>query len=356
TIHRALRAMADAGVRLAAMEVTSHALALGRVDGLAYALGVFTNLVLDEHLDFHRTPEDYLRTKLRFLDRLEPSAPLIYNRDDERVTAAVERDAAGRPRPLVGVSLTGERGAAVVLGGIRSDAAGSAFALEILRPLVGLDGREVPAQTLPLVLPVFGFQQVANAALAATTALLAGASPLGVTEAVAEVPPIRRRMELVRHARPAILDDTSGNPRTLRAVFDSIRAIPHARLRIAFGIRGARGAEINRRLAGTLAALIRARKEAGSVQLVVTASEDTAGPRDRVAEEERHAVERVLSDAEVAYRYEPTLAAAVRTVLEDGDPDDLVLLLGAQGLDEAARLAREYLGAEGGRQPQRDEE
>jgi UDP-N-acetylmuramoyl-L-alanyl-D-glutamate--2,6-diaminopimelate ligase len=345
TIHRALRAMADAGVGLAAMEVTSHALALGRVAGLQFGLGVFTNLVLDEHLDFHRTPGEYLRTKLRFLDHLEPGAPLVYNRDDGRVTEAVERHAGLAPRPLVGVSLAGEPGAAVVLRGIRSDAAGSAFALEVLRALPRLDGGEVAPQLVPLVLPVFGFQQVANAALAAVTALIGGASPLGVTEAVAEVAPIHRRMELVRHAAPAILDDTSGNPRTLRAVFDSIRAIPHRGLRIAFGVRGARGAEINRRLAATLTELVRARTGTMPVRVVVTASEETAGPRDRVTEEERSVVERVLREGAVGYRFEPTLAGAVDAVLDGWAPDDLVLLLGAQGMDRASQLARAKLGA-----------
>ena len=344
TIHRALRAMADAGVGLAALEVTSHALALGRVEGLEFGLGVFTNLVLDEHLDFHRTPEEYLRTKLRFLDHLEPGAPLVYNRDDARVTEAVERDAGRRARPLVGVSLAGEPGATVVLRGIRSDAAGSAFALEVLQALPRLEGGVVAPQLVPLVLPVFGFQQVANAALAAVTALIAGASPLGVTEAVAEVAPIHRRMELVRHAAPAILDDTSGNPRTLRAVFDSIRAIPHRGLRIAFGIRGARGAEINRRLAATLAELVRARTGATPVRIVVTASEEAAGPRDRVTGEERSAVEQVLRDGGVSYRFEPTLAAAVVAVLDGWAPDDLVLLLGAQGMDRASELAQARLG------------
>ena len=346
TIHRALRAMADAGVAIAALEVTSHALALGRVEGLTFALGVFTNLVPDEHLEFHRTPEDYLRTKLRFLDHLEPAAPLIYNRDDGRVTAAVERDAARRPRPLIGVSLVGEPGASVVLRGIRSDAAGSAFALELLRPLPRLARGEIAPQLVPLVLPVFGFQQVANAALAAVTALVAGASPRGVTEAVAEVAPIRRRMELVRYAAPAILDDTSGNPRTLRAVFESIRAIPHQGLRIAFGIRGARGVEINRRLAAALAELVRARMADLPVAVVVTASEDAAGPRDRVTEAERTAVEGVLREAGIGYRYEPTLSAAVGAVLDGWKADDLILLLGAQGMDRAGELARAALGAE----------
>ena len=343
TIHRALRLMADAGVGLAALEVTSHALAMDRVRGLAFALGVMTNLVPDEHLEFHRTPEDYLRTKLRFLDHLQSGAPLVFNRDDTRVTAAVERDGERRPRPVVGVSLAGEMGASVVLRGMRSDASGSAFALEIVRPFPTLDGGVVAPQVVPLVLPVFGLQQVANAALAAATALVAGASPRAITEAVAEVPPIHRRMELVRHAAPAILDDTSGNPRTLRAVFDSIRAIPHRALRIAFGIRGARGPVINGKLAEVLAGLVRGRTEVMPVRLVVTASEETAGPRDRVSAEERVAVESVLAEAGVAYRYEPTLAAAVGAVLEGWEADDLVLLLGAQGMDRAAEMARALL-------------
>jgi UDP-N-acetylmuramoyl-L-alanyl-D-glutamate--2,6-diaminopimelate ligase len=343
TIHRALRLMADAGVRLAALEVSSHALAMDRVRGLGFALGVLTNLVPDEHLEFHRTPEDYLRTKLRFFDLLLPGAPLVFNRDDPRVTDAVERDGARRPRPAVGVSLAGEPKASVVLRGIRSDGSGSAFALEIVRPLPTLDGGIVAPQAVPLVLPVFGLQQVANAALAAATALVAGAEPRGVTEAVAEVTPIHRRMELVRHASPAVLDDTSGNPRTLRAVFESIRVIPHGALRIAFGIRGARGPLINGKLAVALAALVRERTEAVPVHLVVTACEETAGSRDRVTPEEREVVEAALTAAGVVYRYEPTLAGAVRRVLQGWEADDLVLLLGAQGMDQAARIARTLL-------------
>ncbi len=323
------------------MEVTSHALAQGRVRGLGFTLGVLTNLVPDEHLELHGTAEHYLRTKLRFLDLLTAEAPLLYNLDDPRVAEAVGRDADRRPRPAVAVSLAGAPAAAVVLRGLRADASGSAFALEIVRPLPRLDGGAVEPQLVPLVLPVFGLQQAANAALAAATALVAGATPIGVTEAVAELAPIHRRMELVRHSAPAVLDDTSGNPRTLNAVFESIRAIPHRGLRIAFGIRGARGPLINGRLARALAARVAAVSHALPVRLVVTASEDTAGPRDRVTEEEREAVEEVLREAGVAYRYEPTLAAAIPAVLDGWSDDDLVLLLGAQGMDQAAGMARE---------------
>jgi UDP-N-acetylmuramoyl-L-alanyl-D-glutamate--2,6-diaminopimelate ligase len=192
------------------------------------------------------------------------------------------------------------------------------------------------------VLPVLGVHQVGNAALAAVVALLAGATPTGVTESVAEQAPIRRRMEVVRHASPIVLDDTVGNPRALEAVFESTRAIPHERLRIAFGIRGSRGSGINRRLAVTLARALQGLDR--PARLVVTASEDAAGPRDRVRPEEREVVLEALREVGVAFSYEPALTDAVRRVLEGSGDGDLVLLLGAQGMDRAAALARAIPG------------
>jgi UDP-N-acetylmuramoyl-L-alanyl-D-glutamate--2,6-diaminopimelate ligase len=342
-IQRALRMMADHGVRTVAMEVTSHAIAQRRVAGLRFSLGVFTNLVPDEHLEFHPTPEHYLNTKLRFLDMLEDGAPLVINQDDDRVARAAHTTVAGHPRPVVGVSIAGAPEAVVVLRGLRSDAAGSAFALEVTRRVTGLDGADLEPGTVPLVLPVFGLQQVANAALAATAALLAGASPRGVTEAVAEMSPIRRRMELVRHSAPAILDDTSGNPRTLRAVFASIDALPHEELRVVFGIRGSRGPVINRKLGSTLAELLARQRRSTPVRLVITACEGAAGARDQVTDEERRAMTDALEQAGTEFRLEPRLDRAVECALEGWSPGDLVLLLGAQGMNRAAGIARELL-------------
>ncbi len=289
-IHRALRRMLDSGVSTAVIEVTSHGIALRRVAGLPLALGVVTNLVPDEHLDFHRTTEHYLKTKARFLDMLTDGAPVVINQDDARVVAMVEESLARRSRPVVRVTCGDDPAASTAVAGLRSDASGSAFALELRAPLPRLDGGMLEACGVPLVLPVFGVHQVANAALAATAALVAGGSPVGVTEAVAEMAPIRRRMEIVRDAGPVVLDDTVGNPRTLAAVFDSIGAIRHRGLRIVFGIRGSRGPDINRRLALALAELVQARSAAGPVTLVITSSDDSAGPRDRVRPEEREAV------------------------------------------------------------------
>jgi UDP-N-acetylmuramoyl-L-alanyl-D-glutamate--2,6-diaminopimelate ligase len=267
-------------------------------------------------------------------------APVVINQDDARVRAMVEASLARCARPIVRVTSGGDPDATAAVTGLRTDATGSAFALEIRAPLPRLDGGVLEPCDVPLVLPVFGVHQVANAALAATAALVAGASPVGATEAVAEMAPIRRRMEIVRHAGPVVLDDTVGNPRTLAAVFDSIGAIRHRGLRIVFGIRGSRGPDINRRLAVTLGDLVRSRSGIRPLRLVVTSSEDSAGARDRVRADEREAVLRTLEDAGVDFAYEPDLEPAVRRALDGWAEDDLVLLLGAQGMDGAAELVR----------------
>jgi UDP-N-acetylmuramoyl-L-alanyl-D-glutamate--2,6-diaminopimelate ligase len=255
----------------------------------------------------------------------------------------VQESLVRRSRPVVGVTCADHPAAAAAVAGLRTDASGSAFALELRSALPRLDQEMLEPRAVPLVLPVFGVHQVANAALAATAALVAGASPVGVTEAVAEMAPIRRRMEIVRGAGPVVLDDTVGNPRTLAAVFASIGAIRHRALRIVFGIRGSRGPDINRRLADALAELVRARSETTPVTLVITSSDDSAGPRDRVQSEEREAVLGSLRAAGVAHTHEAELAPAVRRALDGYTEHDLVLLLGAQGMDGAAEQARAVL-------------
>ena len=343
SIHRALRQMVDAGVTTAVMEVTSHGIALKRVAGLTFELGALTNLVPDEHLDFHGTAEHYLRTKARFFDMLQPGAPLVVSHDDAHVSDLVAEAGIAEIRPVIGVSARGDPEADVGVSGLRCDAAGSVFALEIRRPLPLPEGGELAPTAIPLVLPVLGVHQVANAALAAVVALLAGGAPAGITES-------RRGAG----ADPAADGDgaTGPHPRsstTPWAIPDrwtrcltAIRAIPHRALRVAFGIRGSRGPAINRRLAAALARAVRSVRS--PVQLVVTASEDTAGARDRVRDEEREAVLAVLRGRGVAFSYEPALEAAVRRALEGAGEGDLVLLLGAQGMDGAAEIARRVLG------------
>src|SRR2546422_3308908 len=78
-----LREMVDRGCGACAMEVSSHALSLRRVDGMKFAAGVFTNLTRD-HLDFHATMETYFQAKRRLFELLPRDAPSLLNVDDPR--------------------------------------------------------------------------------------------------------------------------------------------------------------------------------------------------------------------------------------------------------------------------------
>jgi len=89
-----MRQMVAAGCGACAMEVSSHALALHRVDGIRFAAAVFTNLTRD-HLDFHSDMEDYFAAKRRLFEMLPPDAPALINADDPRAAALVET--AARP-------------------------------------------------------------------------------------------------------------------------------------------------------------------------------------------------------------------------------------------------------------------
>ncbi|HEX3157758.1 MAG TPA: Mur ligase family protein [Gemmatimonadaceae bacterium] len=340
-IHAALRFMADEHVDVAVMEVTSHGILLERVAGLTFDMGLFTNLVPDEHLEFHPTPEHYIRTKLRFLEMLRRDAPLVYNWDDARVRAAAATHTRG---PVIGVSLAGDPRAPVRVADVRPHAAGSDFCLVIQAPLRTLAGQAVPAEALDLRLPLLGHAQVGNAAFAAVTALLAGVPAADVRRGLAGVPPIRRRMEIVHAHGPLVVDDTVGHPRSIAEVQALALALPGRPVRAVYAVRGTRGAAINASNASALADFV----AATGAELVLTESADVADARNRVTEVERDAARTVLDRRGVAYAYEPELRAAVRHALAGAPDEALVLLLGAQGMDEGARFAREVLGLDGG--------
>ena len=342
-IHAALRAMADAGVRMAAMEITSHGIAQRRVAGLTFALGVFTNLARMSTWSTIGPPKTTCapkRASSTCSRTVHPWCSMPTRQGPGPRGARPQAASASRDRRVrrghegrVGARhRTPER-----RGRLRPSRSRSAPSC------LAWTAAASSAAPCRWSCRCSGGTRYSNAALAATAALVAGASPEAITEAVAEQAPIPRRMEIVRTEAPVVVDDTVGNPRTLAAVFESIAAIPHRGLRIVFGIRGSRGVEINSRLGTALATLVAERTREVPVRLVVTASIDAAGSRDRVGGSEGEGLLAPLRAAAVAFDYEPTLAAAVGRALEGSGAGDLVLLLGAQGMDRAAELARSRL-------------
>lgn len=82
TLNRLLGKMADAGCKYVFMEVSSHSITQKRTSGLKFTGGIFTNLTRD-HLDYHKTLENYLKAKKKFFDDMPKSAFSLTNLDDK---------------------------------------------------------------------------------------------------------------------------------------------------------------------------------------------------------------------------------------------------------------------------------
>ncbi len=330
-LHRALARLLDAGADLVVMEVTSHALVQRRVHGLSFDLGIFTNLVPLEHLEYHGSFRAYASAKARFFEHVRPGAPVVYPAGD-RVVRMLLRGRDVRPTscgPGGRVSVRVER--------LRLDRGGTRVVLSLRSPIERVDGAGVEPVEIPVELQVLGRPNICNAALAATAALCLGVPPGEVGEALSRFRAPRRRMQIVHRGRFTVLDDTVGHPDSIGAVFEVAERVPHRALHIVFAVRGGRGVEINRRDAEVVGIWSR---RLGPASLVVTSSQEAVSGRNRVARRERDAFLETLRRYGVAFVYEASLERAVELALSRAGARDLVLLLGAQGMDRGASVVR----------------
>ncbi len=95
SLNELLKQMVDEGCTHVFMEVSSHAIHQHRITGLQFAGGVFSNITHD-HLDYHKTFDEYIRVKKSFFDSLPSSAFAISNADDKRGAVMLQNTNAGK--------------------------------------------------------------------------------------------------------------------------------------------------------------------------------------------------------------------------------------------------------------------
>ncbi|MGU3501956.1 UDP-N-acetylmuramoyl-L-alanyl-D-glutamate--2,6-diaminopimelate ligase [Mycobacterium sp. C31M] len=222
-----LAVMVERGVDTVVMEVSSHALTLGRVDGTAFEAGGFTNLSRD-HLDFHPTMADYLDAKARLF---EPDSP----NHAARAVVCVD-DEAGRE-----IAARADRPVRVATTGADADwRIESAHAIEQgVQEFVAVDPAGVH-HTLRIALP--GRYNIANALLAIALLDAVGVSPeqSGPGLRAAAVP---GRLEAIDCGQPFLaLVDYAHKPGALAAVLQTLRDQARGRLAVVFGAGGNRDA------------------------------------------------------------------------------------------------------------------
>lgn len=90
TIYKLLEYSLKENVEYVVMEISSHALDLKRIEGLSFDVCAFTNLT-EDHLDYHKTMENYLECKLMLVDYLKDNGVMLVNKDDEASTKFIEK-------------------------------------------------------------------------------------------------------------------------------------------------------------------------------------------------------------------------------------------------------------------------
>lgn len=223
-LDRMLARMYAEGVTRAAIEVSSHALALDRVWGLGFRGGVFTNLSRD-HLDYHKTFERYRDTKKLFFERLAEGAFAAINLDDP---AASDFRNASRAARIIGYSV--------------KDAGADVFLEVTSHSLAGTGGRLIVADNeWPFVSPLWGEFNHSNLAAIAAAALGSGLEGGEIVRGMAEFGGVPGRAERVRSGAPfAVYVDFAHTPEALNAVLSAVRPLVAGRLLVVFGCGGDR--------------------------------------------------------------------------------------------------------------------
>jgi len=220
-LQATLAGLVARGAKGAAMEVSSHSLDQGRVDGLVFAAAIFTNLTRD-HLDYHKTFEAYFAAKARLVAYLAPDGLAVVNADD----------AAWAKLPRAPRRITfGERGKAdVTAADVVADAGGARFTL------VTSAGRHAVA------LPLLGRFNVANALGVAACAVGLGVRPAEVAERLSTAPQVPGRMERIAADPCTVLRDYAHTPDALERALETTRDItaPGGRVIVVFGAGGDR--------------------------------------------------------------------------------------------------------------------
>jgi UDP-N-acetylmuramoyl-L-alanyl-D-glutamate--2,6-diaminopimelate ligase len=222
-IQEMLAEMVEAGVPAAAIEVSSHALALDRVAGCRFDVAVFTNLTRD-HLDFHGDMESYAEAKFRLFGMRKAGAAAVVNADD----AFGKRLASQVAPPVLTYSPTGGD-ADVRAAASHCDLAGTT--LEVRHG----------GGTFSIVSPLLGRFNVENLLAAAAAGLALGISPERIAAALASVPRVPGRLEPVVAGQPyAILVDYAHTEDALQRLLAAVRELTDKTIVLVFGCGGDR--------------------------------------------------------------------------------------------------------------------
>lgn len=296
---RALRKMVDGGDRACAIEVSSHALELGRVDEVAFTAAVFTNLTQD-HLDFHESMEDYFAAK-RQLFESKPGISIV-NADDAYGRRLIEEfDCLTYSASGAEADLRAED--------VEFDATGSRFT--IVR-----DGQRLAAST-----PLPGAYNVANALAAFAIVVALGVDPEAAVAGLADATGAPGRLEAVPNDRGVgVYVDYAHTPDSVENVLKAASALPHRNLTVVVGCGGDRD-RAKRPLMGAAAAR-------GADVVYITSDNPRSEDPASIIDEVLTGAEPAAAESGAELHSEVDRRVAIEAALARAEQGDIVVIAG----------------------------
>ncbi|MGA9345803.1 MAG: UDP-N-acetylmuramoyl-L-alanyl-D-glutamate--2,6-diaminopimelate ligase [Nocardioidaceae bacterium] len=298
-LHALFAVMRERGVEVCAMEVSSHAIVMGRVDAVVFDLAVFTNFGRD-HLDFHPSVQEYFAAKAELFTPARARRALV-NADDGEVAKLTED-----PQIPTRTFSTRERGGDWWCDEVETTATGSTFTAH------GPSGAVVSCG-----IGLVGDFNVANALTAVASLAETGTDAVLAAQAIAHVPTVPGRMEAVDAGQPfSVIVDYAHKPDAVAAALQALRPVTSGSLTIVIGSGGDRD-QGKRPLMGEIAARL------ADVVIVTDdnpRSEDPARIRAEVVAGSRGGPADVL---EIGDR-----RTAIERALREARPGDTVLIAG----------------------------
>jgi UDP-N-acetylmuramoyl-L-alanyl-D-glutamate--2,6-diaminopimelate ligase len=328
-LQRLLRDMRTRGVSAVAMEVSSHGLELGRVDGCSFRAAAVTNVTQD-HLDFHGTMDAYQAAKERlFHTYLAPDGVAVVNVDEPRHAGFV---AAAR-----------KRGARTLLVSKRHDARADVRVLSSDVSLTGTRARlALPAGELAAELPLVGDFNLENLTVAVGIAVGLGVAPAAIARGVAACPQVPGRMQRVGAelaGAPTVLVDYAHTPDAVEKVLRAVRPLTRGKLIAVFGCGGDRDRTKRPKMAEAVARL--------ADRAVLTSDNPRTEDPERIladVEAGLGAMTRVsgsaLAAAERAYVSLIDRREAIELAIATARPDDTIVIAG-KGHEDYQIIGRE---------------
>jgi UDP-N-acetylmuramoyl-L-alanyl-D-glutamate--2,6-diaminopimelate ligase len=328
-LQTSLREMLSRGADAVVMEVSSHGLALGRVDGCRFKVGAFTNLTQD-HLDFHGTMAAYRDAKALLFSRyLAKDGAAVVNVDDPagEGLAQAARQAGAR---VIRVSRAGAAEVRLDSAEVRMDATRARVA--------------IPGARLELEIPLLGDFNLENVLVACGVAAALGIAPAAIQAGVAACPQVPGRVERVsagRGAEPTVLVDYAHTPDAVDKLLRTLRPLTRGRLIAVFGCGGDRDRAKRPLMAEAVARWS---------DLAVATSDNprSEDPRAILADVEvglsklERAEPEALGGRQHAYSVLVDRRSAIRLAIDLARPDDTVVLAG-KGHEDYQIIGRERL-------------